>query len=44
MFGYKESNFIFNNFFYKQIDAAAMGSPLRPFLANAFLPYYEITG
>ena len=33
----KESNFIFNSLLYKRTDGAAMGSPLGPSLANAFL-------
>ena len=33
----KESSFIFNETFYKQLDGVAMGSPLGPTLANAFL-------
>ena len=37
----KEPYFIFNGLLYKQIDGVAMGSPLGPFLANAFLSYYE---
>ena len=37
----KESYFIFNSLLYKQIDAVAMGSPLRSFLGNAILSYYE---
>jgi len=37
----KESYFIFNEFLYKQIDGVAMGSPLGPTLANAFLCFYE---
>ena len=37
----KESNFIFNNKLYKQIDRVAMGSPLRPSLADAFLAHHE---
>ena len=37
----KESYFIFNNVLYKQIDRVAMGSPLRPSLANAFLTHHE---
>ena len=36
-----ESSFIFDNKLYKQIDGIAMGSPLAPILANAFLCYYE---
>ena len=37
----KESYFIFNELLYKQIDGVAMGSPLGPTLANAFLCFYE---
>ena len=37
----KESYFIFNKLFYKQIDDVAMGSPLGPTLANAFLCFDE---
>ena len=37
----KESYFIFNNVLYKQIDRVAMGSPLGPSLANAFLAHHE---
>ena len=33
----KESNFIFKNILYKQIDRLAMESPLGLSLANAFL-------
>ena len=33
--------FIFNNILYKKIDGVAMGSPLGPSLANAFLVHYE---
>ena len=36
-----ESSFIFDNKLYKQIDGAAMCSPLGPTLANAFLCHYE---
>ena len=36
-----ESFFMFNGKFYKQIDGVAMGSPLGPTLANAFLCYFE---
>ena len=36
-----ESSFIFDNILYKQIDGVAMGSPLRPTLANAFLCHFE---
>ena len=37
----KESYFIFNEILYKQIDCVAMGSPLGPTLANAFLCFHE---
>ena len=37
----KESYFIFNGLLYKQIDGVAIGSPLGPSLANAFLSYHE---
>ena len=37
----KEPYFIFNNMLYKQIDGVAMGSPLGPSLANAFLTHHE---
>ena len=36
-----ESFFIFDNKLHKQIDGVAMGSPLGPTLANAFLCYNE---
>ena len=37
----QESFFIFDNSLYHQIDSVAMGSPLGPTLANAFLCHYE---
>ena len=37
----KESYFISKSLLYKQIDGAAMGSPLGSSLANAFLSYHE---
>ena len=37
----KESYFIFNGLLYRQTDGVAMGSPLGPSLANAFLSYHE---
>ena len=40
----KESFFIFDKNFYKQLDGVAMGSPLGPTLANAFLCYHEKDG
>ena len=40
----KESNFIFKEVSYKQKDGVAMGSPLDPTLANAFLCFYEKNG
>ena len=33
----KDSRFIFEGTLYKQIDGMAMGSPLGPPLANAFI-------
>ena len=36
-----ESSFIFDYLLYKQVDGVAMGSPLGPTLANAFLCHYE---
>ena len=39
-----ESYFIFNGLLHKQFDGVAMGAPLRPSLANAFLSYHEKTG
>ena len=36
-----ESSFIFDYLLYKQIDGVAMGSPLGPTLANAFLCHCE---
>ena len=37
----KDSFFMFNNTFYKQTDGVAMGSPLGPTFANAFLCHHE---
>jgi len=37
----KQSFFLFNNNFYIQKDGVAMGNPLGPTLANAFLCFYE---
>ena len=39
-----ESSFIFNESWFKQIDGVAMGSPLAPTLANAFLCFMEKGG
>ena len=36
-----KSLFLFDNDYYHQKDGVAMGSPLGPTLANAFLCYYE---
>ena len=33
--------FLFDGIIYQQIDGVAMGSPLDPSLANAFLAHYE---
>ena len=38
-----ESYFNFNGKLYKQVDGAAMGSPLGLMLANAFLVHFEKT-
>ena len=37
----KKSCFIFNGKMYKRVDEVAMGSPIGPNLANAFLVYFE---
>ena len=37
----KESFFIFDKTFCKQLDGVAIGSPLGPTLANSFLCYHE---
>ena len=37
----KQSFFMFNNNFYIQKDGVAMGNPLGPTLANAFLSFHE---
>ena len=37
----KESYFIFHGLLYKQTDGVAMGSPLGPSLASAFVSYHE---
>ena len=36
-----ETNFIFNNKIYNQIDGVSMGPPLAPILANLFMGYHE---
>ena len=41
MFAAFESFFVFDGEYYIQVDGVAMGSPLGPILANAFLCYYE---
>ena len=40
-FAVKDTHFIFNNSYYRQINGVAMGSPLGPFFANIFLDYHE---
>ena len=40
-FASDESFFIFDNEYYCQLDGVAMGSPLGPTLANAFLCHFE---
>ena len=37
----KESFFTFNNKYYKQVDGAAIGSPLGQALANIFMYNFE---
>ena len=37
----EDPHFVFDGTLYKQIDGVAMGSPLGPTLANAFLIYHE---
>ena len=37
----KESIILFDMAFYTQVDGVAMGSPLGPWLANAFLCYHQ---
>ena len=37
----KETFFMFNNKYYKQVDGVAMGSPLGPVLANVFMCNFE---
>ena len=37
----KEGIFLFNGNYYNQCDGVAMGSPLGPTLANAFLSHFE---
>ena len=37
----KHSFFLFNDTYYNQIDGVAMGNPLGPTLANAFLSFHE---
>ena len=37
----KDLRCIFDGTLYKEIDGVAMGSPLVPTLANAFLVYHE---
>ena len=37
----KQSCFVFDEELYKQVDGVAMGSPLGPSLANAFLCHHE---
>ena len=38
----KENVFMFNEELYKQVDGVAMGSPLGPAFANAFLCHHEV--
>ena len=41
MFAAFESFFVFDGEYYIEVDGVAMGFPLGPTLANAFLCYYE---
>ena len=43
-FAIYESFFIFDVEYYTQIDGVALGSPLGPTLANAFLCHFEKNG
>ena len=36
-----DMHFLFNDILYKQVDGVAMGSPLGPTLANAFMCHWE---
>ena len=38
---FSNNYFLFGGIIYEQIDVVAMGSPLGPSLANAFLAHYE---
>ena len=38
------SYFIYKRELYKQVDGVAMGSPLGPMLANAFVEHFERLG
>ena len=40
-FAVKDSFFLFNGKYYKQLDGVAMGSHLGPSLANVFLSHWE---
>ena len=35
------THFLFDGNYYDQIDGVAMGSPLRPILANLFMNFHE---
>ena len=36
-----QTHFLFNGFFYDQVDGIAMGCPLVPVLANLFMGHHE---
>ena len=40
----KETFFMFNNKYYKQVDGVAMASPLGPALANIFMCILKVNG
>ena len=39
----KKSHFMFGDKYYDQVDGVAMGSPLGPLFANAFMSWFEST-
>ena len=43
LFATAETHFLFDGFYYDQIDGVAMGSLLAPVLANLFISHHERT-